>query len=81
MSLLKRLEKGKATEESSIPDTRGGGARYIPIVNPWREFKGIVHHEIIETLETTHTSSEVKANSAYQCGVAETTLFTFFYSR
>lgn len=60
MSLLKRLEKGKAPEESSLPDTRG--ARSIPVVNPWREFKGIVHHEIIETVETTHLDDLTQDN-------------------
>jgi len=60
MSLLKRLEKVKATEESSLPDTRG--ARTIPVVNPWREFKGIVHHEIIETLETAHLDNLTEDN-------------------
>jgi len=60
MSLLKRLEKVNAPEESSLPDTRG--ARSTPVINPWREFKEIVHHEIIETLETTHLDDLTEDN-------------------
>lgn len=60
MSLLKRLEKGKAPEESSLPEPRG--VRPIPVVNPWREFKGIVHHEIIQTLETAKLDNLTQDN-------------------
>ncbi|MFZ3101523.1 MAG: CpaF family protein [Desulfitobacteriaceae bacterium] len=51
MSLLKRLEKQKTLEEN-IPDPRG--ARVSSVSNPWREFKVIVHHNVIQTLETAH---------------------------
>jgi pilus assembly protein CpaF len=52
MSLLKRLEKQKNLDEIS-PDPRG--ARSNSVINPWREIKATVHHDVIQTLETTKT--------------------------
>ena len=50
MSLLKRLEKEKIQpNEESRNELRT--ARPIPTVDPWREFKSTVHHEVIQALD------------------------------
>ncbi len=51
MSLLKRLEKEKVHQEENIPEMRN--IRAIQQYDPWRDFKGTLHHEVIQTLETT----------------------------
>lgn len=52
MSLLKRLEKEKSQEENN-PEVRGG-ARSPVQTDPWRDFKSLAHHEIIQALESAH---------------------------
>jgi pilus assembly protein CpaF len=54
MSLLKRLEMQKSLEEVTT-DTRG--ARLSPVINPWSGFKSIVHHNVIQALETTNSDN------------------------
>lgn len=55
MSLLKRLEKQKNLDDISL-ETRG--TRSVSVINPWREVKVTVHHEVIQALEKEKTSSE-----------------------
>jgi len=50
MSLLKRLEKEKVhTLEEPRNELRT--VRQIPQMDPWREFKSTVHHEVIQALD------------------------------
>ena len=54
MSLLKRLEKEKIQpHEESRNELRT--VRSIPTIDPWREFKSTVHHEVIQALDKTNT--------------------------
>ena len=55
MSLLKRLEKQKNLDDITL-ETRG--TRSVTAINPWREVKVTVHHEVIQTLEKEKTSSD-----------------------
>ncbi len=55
MSLLKRLEKQKNIDDITL-ETRG--TRSVTAINPWREVKTTVHHEVIQTLEKEKTSSD-----------------------
>ena len=55
MSLLKRLEKQKNIDDITL-ETRG--TRSVSVINPWREVKTTVHHEVIQTLEKEKTSSD-----------------------
>lgn len=57
MSLLKRLEMQKSLEDSQS-DTRG--MRLSSVINPWNEFKPIVHHDVIQALETTDLNNLTK---------------------
>jgi pilus assembly protein CpaF len=57
MSLLKRLEMQKSLEDSQS-DTRG--TRLSSVINPWNEFKPIVHHDVIQALETTDLNNLTK---------------------
>ena len=50
MSLLKRLEKEKI-HQSEEPTNESRTVRPIPPVDPWREFKSTVHHEVIQALD------------------------------
>jgi pilus assembly protein CpaF len=55
MSLLKRLEKEKVQlKEDSLSESRT--VRSVPQMDPWREFKSTVHHEVIQALEKMNTS-------------------------
>jgi len=51
MSLLKRLERGKAENEESNQENRSIRGLNPVHNDPWREFKSIVHHEVIQALE------------------------------
>jgi pilus assembly protein CpaF len=54
MSLLKRLEKEKIQpHEESRNELRT--VRPIPPIDPWREFKSTVHHEVIQALDKIDT--------------------------
>ncbi len=54
MSLLKRLEKEKIQpHEESRSELRT--VRPIPHIDPWREFKSTVHHEVIKALDKINT--------------------------
>lgn len=54
MSLLKRLEKEKSSpNEESINDSRI--VRPTPQIDPWRDFKGSVHHAVIQAIEKSNT--------------------------
>jgi len=50
VSLLKRLEKEKVHTPEE-PRNEHRAARPIPQVDPWREFKSSVHHEVINALD------------------------------
>lgn len=50
MSLLKRLEKEKILKQEE-PANESRVIRSIPQIDPWREFKGTVHHEVIQALD------------------------------
>ena len=54
MSLLKRLEKEKI-HQSEEPTNESRTVRPIPPVDPWREFKSTVHHEVIQALDKINT--------------------------
>jgi pilus assembly protein CpaF len=57
MSLLKRLEKEKARIDKPLNESRT--VINIPqVVDPWRELKGIIHHETIKTIKTNILDSE-----------------------
>lgn len=54
MSLLKRLEKEKhLKQEESTNESRT--IRSVPHIDPWREFKSTVHHEVIQALDKINT--------------------------
>lgn len=54
MSLLKRLEKEKILpHEESRNELRA--VRPTPAIDPWREFKSTVHHEVIQALDKINT--------------------------
>ncbi|MDP4160194.1 MAG: CpaF family protein [Bacillota bacterium] len=50
MSLLKRLEKEKVHQQEE-PTNESRTVRTIPQIDPWREFKGSVHREVIQALD------------------------------
>jgi len=54
MSLLKRLEKGKINQ-SEEPVNESRMVRPTPQMDPWREFKSTVHHEVIQALDKINT--------------------------
>lgn len=51
MSLLKRLEKEKTIVDEPVQELRIN--RTLQLNDPWKEFKEQVHHEVIQTLETS----------------------------
>lgn len=53
MSLLKRLEKEKTTNEEPIQEMRVN--RTVQHNDPWKDFKNHVHHEVIQTMDTSET--------------------------
>ena len=56
MSLLKRLEKEKIHQQEE-PTNESRTVRSIPQNDPWREFKGSVHHEVIQALDKVNTQN------------------------
>lgn len=55
MSLLKRLEKEKNITEEPVQELRT--TRPIQLLDPWKDFKNQVHHEVIQTLDTSDTEN------------------------
>ncbi|HVJ48569.1 CpaF family protein [Desulfitobacterium sp.] len=55
MSLLKRLEKEKNISEEPVQELRTN--RPIQLLDPWKDFKNQVHHEVIQTLDTSETEN------------------------
>lgn len=53
MSLLKRLEKEKTNIEEPVQELRIN--RPVQLLDPWKDFKNQVHHEVIQTLDTSET--------------------------
>lgn len=62
MSLLKRLEQGKAEHEEANLDNRSSRGPNNGIVDPWREFKSHVHGEVIQALETAQVDELTQDN-------------------
>ena len=68
MSLLKRLEKEKEKEKikarNDKPTTDGNRSmnNASPIIDPWRNLKGIIHQETIKTIKTDKMEPEEVAN-------------------
>ena len=64
MSLLKRLEKEKEKEKIKARNDKPSaeGIRSIsnasPVIDPWRNLKGIIHQEAIKTIKTTKMEPE-----------------------
>lgn len=54
MSLLKRLEKEKIHQSEELAN-ESRMVRPIPQIDPWREFKSTVHHEVIQALDKINT--------------------------
>lgn len=55
MSLLKRLEKEKNIKEEPIQELRTN--RPVQLLDPWKDFKNQVHHEVIQALDTSETEN------------------------
>ncbi len=64
MSLLKRLEKEKEKEKikarNDKPNTDGSRSmnNASPVIDPWRNLKGIIHQETIKTIKTDKMEPE-----------------------
>lgn len=64
MSLLKRLEKEKEKEKikarNDKPSAEGSRSisNALPVIDPWRNLKGIIHQETIKTIKTTKMEPE-----------------------
>lgn len=64
MSLLKRLEKEKEKEKiktrNDKPTTDGSRStsNVSPVIDPWRNLKGIIHQETIKTIKTNKMEPE-----------------------
>lgn len=55
MSLLKRLEKEKNIKEEPVQELRTN--RPVQLLDPWKDFKNQVHHEVIQALDTSETEN------------------------
>lgn len=60
MSLLKRLEKEKTTTEEPVQEMRV--SRIVQPNDPWKDFKNQVHHEVIQTMDTSE-ADELEADT------------------
>lgn len=55
MSLLSRLEKEKTITEEPVQELRTN--RPVQALDPWKDFKNQVHHDVIQTLGTSETEN------------------------
>jgi pilus assembly protein CpaF len=55
VSLLKRLEKEKNIKEEPVQELRTN--RPVQLLDPWKDFKNQVHHEVIQAIDTSEMES------------------------